>query len=197
LLELDGSKDAPLSLKNCKSTFARPLSLLTGGIFFTWHDTDIQEKQTRRLVNRISVIFVYVRVLINADDMKLFLPVRGFQHCMKIQADLNKRSEWCERTSLFLNIDKCKTITFSRTRYPVEFAYMLAGTVLDWVGSLNDRVSSLGVIMDEQINFSEHVDVMVGKVFAMLGFIRRLSFEFNDPYTLKSLYTSLVYPKLK
>jgi hypothetical protein len=38
---------------------------------------------------------------------------------------------------------------------------------------------------------------MVGKPFAMLGFIRRLSLEFRDPYTLKSLYTSLVRPKLE
>jgi hypothetical protein len=73
-------------------------------------------------VNRISVIFNYIRVLIYVDDMKLYLPVRGFQDCMKIQSDLNKLSEWCERNSLFLNVDKCKTITFPRTRYPVEFA---------------------------------------------------------------------------
>jgi hypothetical protein len=98
---------------------------------------------------------------------------------------------------LFPYVDKCKTITFSRTRYPVEFAYMLAGTVLDRISSINDRVSSLGVIMDEKMNFSEHVDVMVGKVFAMLGFIRRLSFEFNDPCTLKSLYTTLGRPQLE
>jgi hypothetical protein len=26
--------------------------------------------------------------------------------------------------------------------------------------------------MDEKMNFSEHIDVMVGKAFAMLGFIR-------------------------
>jgi hypothetical protein len=38
---------------------------------------------------------------------------------------------------------------------------------------------------------------MVGKAFAMLGFIRRLSFEFRDPYTLKCLYTFLVRPKLE
>jgi hypothetical protein len=38
---------------------------------------------------------------------------------------------------------------------------------------------------------------MVGRPFTMLGFIRRLSFEFRDPYTLKSLYTSLVRPKLE
>jgi hypothetical protein len=70
---------------------------------------------------------------------------------------------------------------------------MLVGTVLDRVSSIND----LGVIMDEKMNFSEHVDVMVGKDFAMLGFIRRLSFELRDPYTLMSLYTSLVLPKLE
>jgi hypothetical protein len=42
---------------------------------------------------------------------------------------------------------------------------MLAGTVLDMISSIND----LGVIMDEKMNFSEHVAVMVGKAFAMLG----------------------------
>jgi hypothetical protein len=94
---------------------------------------------------------------------------------------------------LFLNVDKYKTITFSRTPYSGLLVYMLAGTELDRVSSINH----LGVIMDEKMNFSEHVDVMVGKVFAMLGFIRRLSFEIRDPYTLKSLYTTLVRPKLE
>jgi hypothetical protein len=90
------------------------------------------------VVNKIAVIFEYVRVLFLADDMKLFLPVKDFQGCMKIQSDLNKLSEWCERNSLFLNIDKCKTRTFSRTRYLVEFAYLLAGTMLDLESSIND-----------------------------------------------------------
>jgi hypothetical protein len=58
---------------------------------------------------------------------------------------------------------------------------MLGGTVLDRVSFVND----LGVIMDEKMKF------------AMLKFIRRLSFEFRDPYTLRSLYTSLVRPKLE
>jgi hypothetical protein len=38
---------------------------------------------------------------------------------------------------------------------------MLVGTVLDQVSSIND----LGVIMDENMNCSEYVDVMVGKAF--------------------------------
>jgi hypothetical protein len=114
---------------------------------------------------------------------------------MKIQSDLSTLSKWCERISLFLNVDKCKTITFSRTRYYVEFSYMLGGTMLDRVSSINN----LGVIMDEKMNFSEHIDVMLGKDFAMLVFcdIRRLSFEFKNPYTLRSLYVSFVRPKLE
>jgi hypothetical protein len=75
----------------------------------------------------------------------------------------------------------------------VKFSYMLDGTVVDRVSSIND----LGVIMDEKITFSEDVDVMVAKAFAMLGLIRRLSLELRDPYTLKYLYTSLVCKKLE
>jgi hypothetical protein len=102
-------------------------------------------------VNRISMIFEYVCVLFYAIDMKLFLPVKSFQDCMKIQLGLNKLSEWCERNQLF------KTIAFSRTHYTVEFFYMLGGTVLDRVSSIND----LGVNMDERMNFLDHIDVMV------------------------------------
>jgi hypothetical protein len=64
--------------------------------------------------------------------------------------------------------------------------------VLDRVSSINN----LGVIMDEKMTFSEHVDVMVAKTFAMLGIIRRLSLEFRYPYTLNAFCTSLVRPKL-
>jgi hypothetical protein len=97
--------------------------------------------------------------------MKLFLPVSGFQDCLKIQLDLNKFSEWCDRNSLLLNVGKWKTITFARSYHPVKFSYMLGGTVLDQVSSIND----LGVIMDEKMTFSKHVYVMVAKALAMLG----------------------------
>jgi hypothetical protein len=53
--------------------------------------------------------------------------------------------------------------------------------VLNRVSSIND----LGVIVDKKMTFSEHVDFMAAKAFAMLGFIRRFSLEFRDPYTLK------------
>jgi hypothetical protein len=95
---------------------------------------------------------------------------------LKIQSDQNKLSEWCDRNSLLPNVGKYKTITFARSRHPVKFSYMLGGTMLDRMSSINDFL----VIMDEKITFSEHVDVMVAKAFAMLGFIRRLSLTTNE-----------------
>jgi hypothetical protein len=106
--------------KDIRVTSVVPQGSHLGPLCFIW------------FVNRISMIFEYVHVLFYADDMKLFLPVKSFQDCMKIQSDLNKLFEWCERNSLFLNVDKCKTITFSRIRYPVEFSYIWVK--LYWIG---------------------------------------------------------------
>jgi hypothetical protein len=70
---------------------------------------------------------------------------------------------------------------------------MLAGTVLDRVSSIND----LGVIMDEKLNFSEHVDVMVRLLRCWdLSEDSHSSSEISE-HTLRSLYTLLVCPKLE
>jgi hypothetical protein len=115
--------------KDIKMTSSVPQGSHLGPLCFIW------------FVNRISEIFDYARVLFYADDMKLFLPVSRFQDCLKIQSDLNKLSEWCDRNSLLLNVGKCKTITFARSRHPVEFSYMLGGNVLERVSSINHKRS--------------------------------------------------------
>jgi hypothetical protein len=70
---------------------------------------------------------------------------------------------------------------------------MLGGIILDRVDSINDS----GVIMESKISFTEHIDVAVRRALAMLWFVKRLSCEFRDPYTLNTLYVSLVHPKLE
>jgi hypothetical protein len=61
----------------------------------------------------------------DADALKLFLPVRGFQDCLKFKSDLNRLVDWYGPNSLDLNVGKCKSNTFSRLRPPVELPYML------------------------------------------------------------------------
>jgi hypothetical protein len=55
--------------KDIKVTSGVPQGSHLGPLCFIW------------FVNRISEIFDYVRVSFNADDMKLFLSVSGFQDC--------------------------------------------------------------------------------------------------------------------
>jgi hypothetical protein len=62
---------------------------------------------------------------------------------------------------------------------------VLGGIILDRVDSIN----GLGVIMDRKMS-------MVGRALAMLGFVKRLSCELKDPYTLKTLYVYRA-PKLE
>jgi hypothetical protein len=87
-----------------------------------------------------------------------------------------------------MNVGKCKLITFSRLRYPVKFPYMLGGIILDRV----DYTADLGVVMDNSIPFSRHVDVMVEKASAKLEFLRKYCQVSSGTF-----YVSLVRPKLE
>jgi hypothetical protein len=51
--------------------------------------------------------------------------------------------------------------------------------------------------MDSKVSFTGHIDVTVGRALAMLGFVNRLSCKFRDSYNVKTLYVSLVRPKLE
>jgi hypothetical protein len=103
--------------------------------------------------------------------MKLFLPVRGFRDCLEIQSDLNRLVEWCEANALELNVGKCKSITFSRLRHPIEFSYMLGGIALDRVDSI-------------RVYFTGHIYVTVGTALAMLGFVHSSLLLFLFPLCL-------------
>jgi hypothetical protein len=54
--------------------------------------------------------------------------------------------------------------------------------ILERVGSIN----KLGVIMDQWMCFTEHIDFILSKVFSMLGLIRRVFGEFEDSYNLRA-----------
>ncbi|KAL9699708.1 hypothetical protein quinque_003149 [Culex quinquefasciatus] len=77
----------------------------------------------------------------------------------------------------------------SRSRNPLRFDYTMGdGCPLDRVNSIRD----LGVTVDCKMKFNEHIALITGKAFAMLGFLKRNTAHFDDPFALKVLYASLV-----
>jgi hypothetical protein len=57
---------------------------------------------------------------------------------------------WCDVNKLYLNVRKCKVITYSRVKVQVTYDYSLNGQNLERVSVIRD----LGVLMDSKLMFS-------------------------------------------
>jgi hypothetical protein len=51
--------------------------------------------------------------------------------------------------------------------------------------------------MDGRMSFLPHIEAIIFKSSRMLCFFKRISREYRDPYTHKTVYTSLVRPNLE
>jgi hypothetical protein len=58
-------------------------------------------------------------------------------------------------------------------------------------------IYNLGVLVDNRMNFVNHIESIVSKSASIFGFIKRISKEFNYPYTYKTLYVVFVRPVLE
>jgi hypothetical protein len=139
------------------------------------------------------LFFENVSVLGYADDLKLFMTIKCIKDCQLFQRDPDHLGEWCRSNRFDLNAGKCKSISSRRNMRPIEFVYSNNGTALERV----DEIKDLGVIMDGRISFLPHIEAIISKSSRMLGFIKRISRDFRDPCTDKTLNTSLVRPNLE
>ncbi len=144
-------------------------------------------------INDIFQIFLHASALGYADDLKLYMRIYSLDDCRKLQEDLDRLHEWCRLNKFDLNAAKCKSISFSRNKKPIEHSYSIGGQNLERV----EEVKDLGLYLDTRMTFLNHIETVVTKSSRMLGFIKRISKEFNDFYTYKTLYVSLVRPNLE
>lgn len=144
-------------------------------------------------INDIEKVVQSSKILLFADDAKLYKSYKDPSHSSLLQADLNRLGLWCIKNDMELNIKKCKTLTISRRVTPEVQTYLINSIPVDRVETFFD----LGVYIDVKVNFNKHLDYIISKAMSRLGFIRRWSKEFYDPYVIKSLYCSLVRPILE
>lgn len=65
---------------------------------------------------------------------------------------------------------------------------LLKEVFVDVVRTTND----LGIIFDRELNFHEYIEKSCYKALKILGFVKRVSMEFNLLSSLKSLFCALV-----
>jgi len=115
-----------------------------------------------------------------ADDVKLCLQYKDTSCHLDLQSHLDRFQIWCRDNVLDL-LDvldlKCKVMTFCRFN-PIRTTYTLSGCPVNRI----TRVDDLGVLLDPKLKFSNHISTIVNKARGVLGFIKRWSKEFDDPY---------------
>lgn len=132
-------------------------------------------------------------VLVYADDIKLFKSIKSSSDCLLLQEDLTIFREWCNKNRLVLNVDKCKTMSFTRKKFPFLYNYTFDSCPLCKVSMFSD----LGIILDPKLSFNDHLNYIIKKANRVLGFIKRFGRDFRDPYVLKLLFISFVRPILE
>lgn len=139
-------------------------------------------------VSDIGDVIKFSKFLMYADDIKLFVAIESIEDCLRLWHDVEAVAKWCNENGLPLNEKKCVAFSFTRKRTPIMFDYSINGNIL----LRPDNVSDLGVTMDSRLSGVAHIDKTIGRANALLGFIIRCAREFKDPYTIKTLFCTLV-----
>lgn len=125
--------------------------------------------------------------------MKIYCRINTAADAQVLQRELNIFAEWCETNRMVLNPAKCSVITFSRKRNPIKFDYKICGSSVPRESCVKD----LGVLLDTELTYKQHISFVISKASRQLGFVFRTAKNFTDVYCLKALYCALVRSTLK
>lgn len=143
-------------------------------------------------LNNINQCFKTARFLLYADDLKIYSEIKSQEDCHDLQEDLNGFVNYCQRSSLFLNLEKCNIITFTRNKTVFPYDYKIKNCVLKRVEQFKD----LGVVMDSKMSFNFHIEYVINSCNRLLGFVLRNCKNFNNSKTLLTLYYAFIHSRL-
>lgn len=149
------------------------------------------------MVNDLPKTISTSRCLLFADDLKIFAAVGDGADCDALQKDIDRVSKWSDLNRLHFNVSKCKLISITRNRMPILYDYGLSTALTTMTIDRVDKIKDLGLTLDNQINFRDHIADICKQAYRMLGFIMRTSYHFKDVNAATALFTAYVRSKLE
>jgi hypothetical protein len=125
-----------------------------------------------------------------ADDTKIYRAIRSTNDSRLLQEDLEKFDKWTETWQLKANPEKCKVIHVRGEGDKTE--YRINGKILEHTQKEKD----IGLVVDEKLNFNDHIEEKIKKANQIVGLIRR-NFTFLTPRIFAQLFKSMVRPHLE
>ncbi|XP_066913249.1 uncharacterized protein [Clytia hemisphaerica] len=157
-----------------------PQGSVTGPILFVLYINDLPEKV-------ISLILLF------ADDTKIFKEVNCIEDSVSLQNDIDTLVEWSKDWLLQFHPEKCHVLTLGKIgNIKHAHPYSLDGRQLEHVFEEKD----LGILIDSELTFEEHIAKQVKKANAILGIINR-GFVNMSTSTFRTLYCTFVRPHLE
>ncbi|KAJ8705638.1 hypothetical protein PYW08_012684 [Mythimna loreyi] len=144
------------------------------------------------MINDIPQVLNHSKCLLYADDLKLYSEVQTLADCAALQKDIDAISEWSVINKMNFNPSKCCIMSFSRSRNPIQFTYIINDVEIPRVMAIKD----LGVIFDTRLTFHDHIVSLAKESFRRLGFVLRSCREFTNHQVIRLLYNTLVRSKL-
>ena len=128
-----------------------------------------------------------------ADDTKILGEINNVQDAIKLQQDINTMERWSNDWLLRFHPGKCHVLTMGKFKN-IKHAhpYTIGGFILEHV----DQEKDLGVIIDNDLTFEEHISSKIKKANSMVGLIKR-SFTYLSPDMFRKLYITFVRPHLE
>lgn len=117
-------------------------------------------------VNDIVLVLNYSYILLFADYAKFFKLVNSKRNVEHLQKDLNNIYDLCNSNEMNLNINKCKTISFSKKRNLITFNYNLASHNL----TLDFQIKDIRIIFDSKLLINIHVLKILKKTLSVFWY---------------------------
>ncbi len=128
-----------------------------------------------------------------ADDCLVYKTIKSEKDQLQLQEDLNKLENWADTWGMKFNPSKCYILSTSKKQDPPHHRfYTLCGVILEH----HKDNPYLGVLLNSQLSFSNHINNMLNKANRTLGFISR-NLKRCPNKLRETAYKSLVRPKLE
>jgi hypothetical protein len=117
-------------------------------------------------INDLCSSVHYCKLLIFADNLKIFDVINSPHACLLLQSDISSVSDWCIANSMRLNTAKTRVVSYSRKTKFLSYNYQLCRATITHASSIEDK----GVFFGSKLHFHNHVDYVFSKCIQLLGF---------------------------
>ena len=146
-------------------------------------------------INDLPLSVSYSNIHLFADDTKCSHMIKSQSDAIQLQFDLDRLSHWSSLWRLLFNDEKCVLMQFCRNPHAlvVDSSYRIAGKLI----TPRENHRDLGLILQQNLGWSNHYDLISGKAYGQLSLICRTLFSFSTSTSTKlKLYLSLVRSQL-